>query len=221
LRDSELSRAVMFEGRRQVPMTAADVYFAWNAIRDADGYAVYLAAARREMIDALIAAVAAAGLQVERMDLKPLALARGMGVADGLLLEWGAAEATLVLMARGRPRFFRTFLLDAPADDVEAQLDELALSLNALIKFIRGSASDVPITPATPLFLGGRFSFLPDGPQRAEQRFDFRVTLPTTRFTAPPGFPWEAHFAGAGLIQQSRWRNRLTPSQGGDTRVAA
>ena len=221
LRDSELSRAVMFEGRRQVPMAAADVYFAWNAIRDADGYAVYLVAARREMIDALVAAVAAAGLQVERMDLKPLALARGMGVTDGLLLEWGAAEATLVLMAGGRPRFFRTFLLDAPADDVEAQLDELALSLNALVKFIRGSASDVPITSATPLFLGGRFSFLPDGPQRAEQRLDFRVTLPASRFTVPPGFPWEAHFAGAGLIEQSRWRNRLTPSQGGDTRVAA
>src|SRR5207237_9084765 len=143
-----------------------DVYFAWNAIRDADGYAVYLVAARREMIDALIAAVAAAGLQVERMDLKPLALARGMGVADGLLLEWGAAEATLVLMARGRPRFFRTFLLDAPADDVEAQLDALALSPNALIQLIRRSASDLPIPSATPLFLPGRFRFLPARPRR-------------------------------------------------------
>ena len=221
LRNSELSRAVMFEGRRQVPMAAADVYFAWHAVRDADGYAVYLVAARREMIDALLSAVGAAGLQVDRMDLKPLALARGMGVADGLLLEWGAADATLVLMAQGRPRFFRTFLLDAPADDVDAQLEELALSLNALVKFIRGAASDIPVTSATPLFLGGRFSFLPDGVQRAEQRFDFRVTLPAPRFTVPPGFPLEAHFAGIGMIQQRRWHNRLTPSQGGDVRVAA
>jgi Tfp pilus assembly PilM family ATPase len=221
LRQGELSRAVMFEGRRQVPMAATDVYFAWHAVRDANGYAVYLVAARREMIDALVAAVGAAGLQVERMDLKPLALARGMGVTDGLLLEWGAAEATLVLMAQGRPRFFRTFALDATADDIDAQLDELALSLNALVKFMRGAASDVSISPATSLALGGRFAFVGDGLNRARQRFEFNVMLPVSPFEASADFPWPAHFTGIGLIQQQRWQTRLSPSQGGDIRVAA
>jgi hypothetical protein len=221
LSSSELNRAVGFEGRRLVPMEAADIYFAWHATRDARGYAVYLVAARRAMIDAVVGALAAAGLQVERMDLKPLALARGMGVSDGLLLEWGAAEATLVLMVHGRPRFFRTFGLDAAPDDADAQLDELALSLNALVKFMRGSASDVPISPATPLALGGRFAFLDDGLQRVRQRFEFNVVLPSLSLDAPPDFPWQAHFAGIGLIRQGNWRNRLSPSQGGDKRVAA
>jgi hypothetical protein len=217
----ELSRAVEFEGRRQVPMDAADVHFAWHAIRDKAGYAVYLVAARRDMIDAIVAAVGSAGLQVERMDLKPLALARGMGVSDGLLLEWAAAEATLVLMVKGRPRFFRTFGLDAPADDPETQLEELTHALNALVKFMRGTTSDVPITPDTTLTLAGRFAFLPDGMQRAEQRFNFKVVVPTTRFTSAPDFPWQAHFAGLGLLAQGRWYDRLTPLPGGDNRVAA
>jgi hypothetical protein len=217
----ELSRAVAFEGRRQVPMDAADVHFAWHAIRDKTGYAVYLVAARRAMIDAIVAAVSTAGLLVERIDLKPLALARGMGVSDGLLLEWAAAEATLVLMVKGRPRFFRTFGLDASSDDPEAQLEELTHALNALVKFMRGTASDVPISPATTLALGGRFAFLPDEMQRAGQRFNFTVTVPTTRFTAAPDFPWQAHFAGLGLLMQARWYDRLTPTQGGDNRVAA
>jgi hypothetical protein len=218
---SELSQAVIFEGRRQVPMEAADVHFAWHATRDKAGYAVYLVAARRDMIDAILAAVSAAGLQVERMDLKPLALARGMGVSDGLLLEWAAAEATLVLMVKGRPRFFRTFGLDASSDDPEAQLEELTHALNALVKFMRGTASDVPITPATTLALGGRFAFLPEGVQRAEQRFNFTVTVPTMRFRSDPGFPWQAHFAGLGLLMQARWYDRITPTQGGDNRAAA
>jgi len=221
LAGSELSRAVAFEGRRLVPMEAADVYFAWHASRDSNGYAVYLVAARRAMIDAVVAAVGAAGLQVERMDLKPLALARGMGVSDGLLLEWGAAEATLVLMVHGRPRFFRTFSLDAPPEDADAQLDELALSLNALVKFMRGAASDVQISPATSLALGGRFAFMDDGPQQARGRFDFNVVLPLPVFEAPADFPWQAHLAGIGLIRQGHWNSRLSPSQGGDTRVAA
>lgn len=218
---SELSRAVMFEARRQVPMEAADVHFAWHAIRDKTGYAIYLVAARRDMINAIVAAASSAGLQVERIDLKPLALARGMRVSDGLLLEWAAAEATLVLMAKGRPRFFRTFGLDATADDPEAQLEELTHALNALVKFMRGTASDVQISPATTLAVGGRFAFLPEGMQRAEQRFNFTVTVPTTPFKAAPGFPWQAHFAGLGLLLQARWYDRLTPMQGGDNRVAA
>jgi type IV pilus assembly PilM-like protein len=217
----ELQRAVLFEGRRQVPMEAADVYFAWHATRQRTGYAVYLVAARRGMIDAIQAAVSAAGLQIERMDLKPLALARGMGVADGLLLEWGALEATLVLMVQGRPRFFRTFLLDADTNDVDGQLEELALSVNALIKFVRGAESGVSIGPTTPLCLGGRFAFVQDGIEQARQRFNFTVVQPVARFKAPATFPWQAHLAGLGLLQARGWHDRLTPSQGGDIRVAA
>jgi hypothetical protein len=217
----ELSSAVLFEGRRQVPMEAADVYFAWHAVRDRTGYAVHLVAARRTMIDAVVDAVGAAGLQVERMDLKPLALARGMAATDGLLLEWGAADATLVLMVRGRPRFFRTFLLDAPPDDDEGQLDELAFAVNTLIKFMRGAASDVVIGPSTPLYLGGRFAFVENGPERAQQRLNFVITLPEPRLKSPLGFPWQAHLAGVGLLLQARWFDRLTPSQGGDMHVAA
>src|SRR5207245_1237372 len=115
-----------------------------------------------------------------------------------------------VPMVKGRPRFFRTFALDAPADDAEGQLEELTHALNALVKFMRGTASDVPITPATTLALGGRFAFLPDGFQRAEQRFDFTVIVPATRFTSAQNFPWQAHFAGLGLLLQARWYDRLT-----------
>lgn len=218
---SELSHAVLFEGKRLIPMESSDVYFAWHAARDGDGFTVFLVAARRAMIDAVVEALSAARLLVERIDLKPLALARGMGVSEGLLLEWGAGEATVVLMVHGRPRFFRTFQLDAPPEDVEAQLEELALSLDALVKFMRGAAAEVTIGSDTPLALGGRFAFLPDGQERSAHRFPFRVTQPVFRFKASNDFPWQAHFAGLGLLQQGRWRERLTPAQGGDTRVAA
>jgi hypothetical protein len=211
----------LYEGRRLVPMEADDVYFAWHATADKLGYAIYLVAARRAMIDAVLAVLGAAGLPIEHVDLKPLALVRGMGVWDGMALEWGAAEATLVLMVRGRPRFFRTFQLDAGPDDIEAQLDELALAVSALIRFMRGAASDVSIGPSTTLALAGRFAFLEDAAGQAQRRFEFAVTFPTSPLKVNGDIPWQAHFAGIGLIQQKRWHNRLTPSQGGDIRVAA
>lgn len=218
----DLNNAVLFEGRRLIPLDPDDVYFAWHAQRSRNGYDVYLVAARRAMIDGVIAALTSAGLTVERLDLKPLALARGMGVGDGLLLEWGAAEATLVLMAGGRPRFFRTFQLDAPADDAEGQFEELALSVAALVKFMRGAAPDISIGSTTTLALGGRFAFLAGGTERAAQTLGFQVVSPQTRLRASSDdFPWQAHFAEIGLLQQGRWRPRLTPSQGGDIRVAA
>jgi hypothetical protein len=202
-------------------MPANDVYFAWHAERIEGGYEVFLVAARRAMVDATVSSLAAAGLAVEQMDLKPLALVRGMRLVDGLALEWGGSEATLVMMSGGRPRFFRTIQLDAPPEDDAAQLDELALSLAALVKFMRGSTRDAVIGDTTPLALGGRFAFVEDGPRRAAERFPFRVVMPDPGVKAVSGVPWQAHFAGIGLLHQERWTNRLTPSQGGDIRVAA
>lgn len=218
---SELNSAVLFEGRRLIPLDPDDVYFAWHAQPVPRGYTVYLVAARRAMIDGVITALGSAGLTVEQMDLKPLALVRGMGISDGLVLEWGAAEATMVLMAGGRPRFFRTFQLDAPSDDAEAQFEELALSVAALVKFVRGAAPDISIGSSTPLALGGRFAFLAGGAERAAHTLGFQVLSPPLRLRAGSDFPWQAHFAEIGLLQQGRCRPRLTPSQGGDIRVAA
>jgi type IV pilus assembly PilM-like protein len=218
---SELEDAVLYEGRRLVPMEASDIYFAWHAARVSAGYQVYLVAARRGMIDAISSAVTAAGLQVDRIDLKPLALARGMGARDGLLLEWGGSEASLVLMAGGRPKFFRTFLLDAPPDEVEAQFNELVLSVNALLRFIRGVEAQLTIPASSTICLAGRFAFIEGGLEEAQRRFPFTVTQPAAPAQVPAGFPWQAHLAGLGLMKPGRWHDRLTPSQGGDMRVAA
>ena len=144
-----------------------------------------------------------------------------MGVRDVFLLDWGAFEATMVLMAGGRPRFFRTFQLDAPPDDAEAQFEELSLSVAALVKFMRGAAPDISIGPSTALALGGRFAFLAGGEERAAQGLGFQVVSPQTRLRASADFPWQAHLAEIGLLQQERWQPRLTPSQGGDIGVAA
>jgi hypothetical protein len=218
---SELAGAVLFEGRRLVPMDPGEVYYAWHADRAPEGYRIYLVAARRDMIDGTTRALTAAGLQPERIDLKPLALARGVGATDGLLLDWSPSEATLVLMVGGRPRFFRSFTLDAAADDVAGQLDELTLSLNALVKFVRGAEPDVSIGPETSLYVSGRFAFVDGGMEQARRRFEFAVAEPTPRFRAPADFPWQVHLAGLGLLKPVRWHDRLTPSQGGDVRVAA
>jgi hypothetical protein len=217
----ELRSAVTFEGRRLVPMSASDVYYAWHATQTSYGYGVYLVAARRAMVDALTAMIAGAGLRLERMDLKPLALARGADVRDGLVLEWKATEATLVLMVASRPRFFRTFGLDADAADVDAQFDELVLSVNALVKFMRTAEPDVAIGPATRLVLGGRFATIDKGMKRARERFDFALAAPIPQIPCPPDFPWQAHLTELGMLRTLRWHERLTPSPGGDNRVAA
>ncbi len=217
----QLAEAVLFEGRRLLPMDANAVYYGWHAQPVRTGHAVYLVAARRDMVDALAGAVTHAGLQIDRIDMKPLALARGAGVADGLVLDWGIAEATLVLMVAGRPRFFRTFLLDAVAEEVDGQLDELAFSLNALVRFMRTVAPDSAIGPATPLYVAGRLAFIEDGLARFQRRVDFAVRPPASRFAAPADFPWQAHLAGLGLLERASWRRRLSSSQRGDARVAA
>jgi len=218
---AELRSAITYEGKRLIPIDPVGVYYAWHVRRVRRRYAIYLVAARREMIDGLLAAVSAAGLQIDRIDLKPLALARGAAASDGLILDWGMGEATLVLMAKARPRFFRSVLLDTPEGDTRAQFDELLLSFNALIKFIRSAEPNIQLDSLTPLYLSGRFAFLPGAEAMAQLRFPFAVRWPRKPRGCAPGFPWQAHLTGIGLLRRSAWENRITPSAGGELRAAA
>jgi hypothetical protein len=218
---NELTRAVTYEAKRLVPMASEDVYYAWHAARDESGYAVYLVAAHREMIDTLVGAVSAAGLTIDRIDLKALALVRGAQMSDGLLLDWGAGEATIVLAAAGRPRFFRGFVLDAPDSDPAAQFEELAVAVDTLVKFIRNTNPELALGRSTPLYLAGRLAFLPGAEELARQRFDLYPCWPLPPVCWPPGFPWQAHLTALGLLAPALWQGRITPPQGGDVAVAA
>ena len=218
---AELASAVTYEAKRLVPIDPETVYYAWHARRIPAGVAVYLVAARREMIDAYLNALGRLGILVEHIDLKPLALARGAEVVDGLLLEWGVGDATLVLMAGGRPRFFRTFLLDAQEGSLDQQLDELVAGVNTLVKFVKSAEPGLVIGPNTQLHLAGRFAILPGAEEQAYQRFAFAVRRPAPRLGWTPDFPWSLHLAALGLARQRRWENRLSLGQDGEARVAA
>jgi hypothetical protein len=213
----ELAAAVLFEGKRLIPIDPQTVYYAWHARRLAGGHAVYLVAARREMVDGLVAGASAAGLEVDRIDLKVPALARGMGAADGLICDWAAAEATVALMVEARPRFFRTFAFET--EDQPGQLDELISALDALVKFMRSSEGGLVIGPNTPLYLAGRFGTEPAAAWA--ERFPFDVRMPAPPVGWVPSFPWPVHLTALGLIGDWAWQGRLTPEQGGDNRVAA
>ncbi len=221
--DADLQRAVKYEAKRLIPMDPAGVYYAWHAAPVARQLAVFLAAARREMVDGLIAAVGAAGLQVERVDLRALALARGAGVSDGLILDWGHGEATLVLQVAGRPRFFRTVLLEAlPVDTLDTHLEELSLSVDALLKFIRSADPDLSVGPETPLYVTGLFGLVPEAAEAARARFARELRIPAVVGQWPSDFPWPLHLAGIGLLRPAAWRERLASSaQPGERRAAA
>ncbi len=217
---AELLSAIAYEGKRLIPMDPLDVYYAWHGRRHRREYAIYLVAARREMIDGVIAAISAVGLQVDRVDLKPIALARGAGAADGLVLDWGVGEATLVLMVEARPRFLRTLLLDTPEGDPEAQFDEVLIAVNALVRFIRGSDVGIPLGPSTPLFLAGRFATLPNAEAMAREKFPFAVRWPAVTGKWTKGFPWQVHLTGIGLLHAVDPESRIAPSPG-ELRVTA
>jgi len=212
----ELASAVLFEGKRLIPIDPQTVYYAWHARPVDKGYSVYLVAARREMVDGLVQAASAAGLDTDRLDLKVPALARGIGAADGLLCEWTTGEATVALMVGARPRFFRTFALE-PGDEA-GQLEQIGLALEALVKFMRSAEPGLVMGANTPLYLAGRFAqFEADW----AQRFPFDVRLPAPAVRWAPGFPWAAYLTAVGLIGEWGWQPRLIPEQAGDKFVAA
>jgi hypothetical protein len=221
--ESDLRSAVLYEAKRLIPFDPGDVHYAWHAAPLGRQLAIYVAAARRDMVDGVVAAIGAAGLQVERVDLRALALARGAAVTDGLILDWGQGEATLVFQVAARPRFLRTVILEAlPVDGLDAHLDELGLAVDALLKFNRSADPLVSVGPATPLYLTGLFGIVPEAVEAARARFNYDVQVPAIPGEWPTDFPWPLHVAGLGLLQPAAWQSRLTPpAQIGERRAAA
>jgi hypothetical protein len=91
----------------------------------------------------------------------------------------------------------------------------------AKLRVSRIDLKALALARGTPIYLAGRFAFLPGAEERAREQFPFDVRWPSPRQCWASDFPWQAHLASLGLVSKAEWRPRLTAPQAGDVRVAA
>ncbi len=222
LRAGELQAVVGYLAKRIIPMDPAHVYYAWH-LEPLPGRRSLLTvqAAWRDAIDGYDRACRAAGLRVEWIDLKPVALARALAAEEALAADWALGELTLTLIRGGRPVAGHTVPLASAGSLESAAFESAALAFDAALAFLRRAHRDLPLAAPLPLFLCGRFASVPDLALLAQERFSFPLRSCPGPAKAPAGFVAAAAAPALGMLADPRrLRPRITLQQVGGKRVA-
>ncbi len=170
--DAELAALVRHAAEQELPMPLDQAVLDFRAIETvetADGprQRVVVVAARRDMVERVLAAVRGAGLKVEGIDLSAFAMVRALGTDDAPTLYLAVGGLTNLAVADGRGCTFTRVTgggldtmvvalaerLQAPLDDARAKLFEVGLE-TPIGDF--GEDADVAVTARTVLTAGVR-----------------------------------------------------------------
>jgi hypothetical protein len=222
VRKNDLNAVVRYLAKRMIPMSAEDVYYAWDVRPRPDGRGdLTVQAALREVVDGYDRVCSQAGLRVEWIDLKAVAVARALAVSDALVADWGLGELSLVLIHEGRTVYVHSLPLEDPTADAAADFEAAVFAFNSALTFVRSAYRSLPLEPPLPLFLCGRFAAVPDLAALARERFAFPLGQCPSPPTAPTGFQPAAFAAALGMLDRpASLRPRLTLQQFGIGHVA-
>lgn len=115
-RDGSLADAVRFEAGQHIPFAPEEIVLDWHEMARAKGTAtVLVAAAPRALVEGTVAALDAAGIPVELLEIESLATARALlepsarrSSAPRILADLGDQRTTLVVYDRGAVPFTAT-----------------------------------------------------------------------------------------------------------------
>ena len=194
-----LEEAIMREARREMPLPLEDLYLSWQVIGEVGNQQhIYLLGVPRDLLDAEVQALAAAGIQPSVMDLKPLALARAVNREQAVVADLELDSLDVIVVADYVPVIMRTFSLEEGLG-LEEKIERLADELTRTIKFYNDSHPESPFSPATTVCLTG--ALMGDRAPRNSftRRVDYPVEVPDPPLEYSPDLPLAQYVVNMGL----------------------
>jgi Tfp pilus assembly PilM family ATPase len=155
LKRSQLDELIEREVRREMPVVAEHAHISWAIGAERDGaVSVFVVGAARDVLDSHVAAVRAAGVTPDAVDLRVIAAARALGAGDAIIAYVEDTEVEIAVFRGGVPSVIRHVTMTSGMDD--AWNDQLAAELARTLKFDRDSHRNDDVIGALPIsFVGG------------------------------------------------------------------
>jgi Tfp pilus assembly PilM family ATPase len=181
-----------------MPLSLDDLYLSWQVIGEDGGQLrVYLLAVPRDLLDAQVLAIQAAGVRPHLMDLKPLALIRAVNQKDAIIADLEPDSLDVIIVVDDIPSIMRTIALSG--DGVQEKVNRLAEELRRTIKFHNDSQKDKRLDPSTPVYVTGSLM----GEAKVVEDIALLVERPVQRpnppLECPPGMPVGKFMVNIGL----------------------
>lgn len=133
----------------------AEAFHAWQMVGDPTSPMLFVVSAPTPLVTGYVDCLAAAGIGLLALDLKPLALVRGIGANRAVILDVEPARGSVIVVHDRLPREVRFPRLDAPLlTSSEAKVLRLVEALDdVLLRYAEGGGP--PLGPAVPVYLTG------------------------------------------------------------------
>ncbi len=157
LQASLMEEAISREARKEMPVSLESLYLAWQSMPGVgDQQRIYVVGVPREMIEAQVRALQAAGIPPFVMDLKPLALIRAIGQPEAIIVCLEDGLLDIVIVIDYLPAIMRTFSFEKEGLDALGQLERLLEELTQTVRFYNDSHREAMLQPSTSVYLAGR-----------------------------------------------------------------
>ena len=195
-----LGEAVQREAGRVLGVPLEELYTFWQVVSSSKGVvSIYLAAAPRNCVDALISTLRKAGLNPYLMDLGTMALARTTTEPSTIIVDLQPGNFDIVVKVNGIPEVMRSVPLSG-----EVQLEDKASSireeLDRAVTFYNSGHVNNPIGPAVPLFVSGELAGQEDTWKLITGGREGPVQAWPSPMEAGEGFPACRYATNIGLV---------------------
>ena len=201
--------AVLGAARDIMPLPADELYLSWQTIAAAKGaQQALVVGVPRDVIDAEMRALRAAGINSRTLDLKAIALARAVNKEQALILNIEPSNFDIVIVVNGVPEVMRTIAWQQDSLTMDERVEHLAMNLELTVGFYNSHHPDTPLDPATPFLITGQISRDLDLVEKLPARVGYPIESLSPRLECPKHLPVSQYAVNIGLALKGR-----TPSK--------
>jgi len=204
LQASVMEQTIAREARKEMPVSLEDLYLSWQSMpgTNENQQRIYVLGVPRDLVDAQIASLEAAGIKPSSMDLKPLALIRAVGQREAIILCLEDDILDVVLVVDGLPAIVRTFSLAREHLDAQGRLDRMIEELSQTVRFYNDSHRSAPIHPGTAAYVMGKSVADGDAVEYLRSVMDRTLERPAAPLPGSNDLPLAEYMTNLGLAMK-------------------
>jgi len=200
LQASVMQDAISREAKKEMPLSLENLYLSWESVpATADQQRIYVLGVPRELVDAQVRTLEAAGIPPYVMDLKLLALIRAVQHQDTIIANLEQDVLHIILVVDYLPAIMRSFSVQGEHLDDQGRLDRLLTELTQTIRFYNDSHQGSPVRPATSVYVTGRLLDNPEALNYLASALDRTVERPLSPMPCPDELPVMEYMTNLGL----------------------
>ena len=205
LKTLKLRSAVERATQKEVALPLDNLYLDWQVINETDReLEIFVMGIGRQMVDVLLTTLKLAGISLETMELKALALARSISHKNALVVDCEPDAFEILIVQGGVPVTIHRVSPKNEMSTLGDNLNQMMTELNRTIDYFNLNHPENSLTQATPVILTG--SLCDDSAARnlIVQGIGHAVEYISSTLSLPANFPASTFAANLGLLNQSQ-----------------